>query len=186
MKRVLVAAGCLALSFGLESAGATTKRVVDPNDASGRLDVVRLEHSHGRTSRVLKHRLVMQDPWRSRALRGPRSIILIWFSVDEEHRFGERRVVVDYQKGRLTACFQIYEEERDAATVGPCDKIRAWRTGPQGIVVAFGRAQLTDKRSYRWSAETFFFRSGSAACSSDECEDEAPDGGRKGQVLHRL
>ena len=186
MKRVLLVAVCLALSLGVPSAEATTKRVIDADDTQGPLDVARVEHGHGRTSRVLQHRVIMHDPWRSRALRRPRSIIHIWFSIDDENRFGERRAVIDYRRGRLTGCFQIYEEEGDGATVGPCEKIPVWRTGSRGIVVAVGRARLTDKRRYRWSAETFFFRNGSGACSTNECEDDVPDGVRRGQVLHRL
>lgn len=184
LRTLLLATMLVGTSLGVSE--ASLQRVSDPKDAPGRLDVRTLTHTHGQSAAVLQHRLRMDAPWNSSDLRHRRSIIYFWFSTDDEHRFGEFRAVVDFRDGRLVGCLQIYEEEGDAATVGPCDPIRVWRAGDRGVVIAFEQSKLSDPSGYRWSAETFFFRPESVRCSENECEDDAPDGLGRGRVLHHL
>lgn len=175
----------MMLGVGMVAATADTTGVSDPDDAYGRLDVARVTHGHGKSSKVLQHRVRTHERWRSRALSNKRSIIYVWFSTDGEDKFGEQRAVIDYKNGRLVACLQIYEEEGDAATVGPCHKIRVWRHGPRRVVIAFDESRL-GVSAYKWSVETFFFRSASRSCSSNECEDAAPRDTGRGQITHRM
>ena len=93
----------LALSFSSVPVMASTREIRDPDDVKGTLDIAKVSHGHGRTDDVLQHRITMHDPWRSRALSHWRSIITIWFSTDDEDRFGERRVMVNYRNQKLTA-----------------------------------------------------------------------------------
>lgn len=185
MKRVSIVAALASLAL-VVPAEATTKSVSDPNDADGKLDIATVVHGHGRTNNILQHRIKMRETWKSRVLSNYRSSIEVWFSTDDEDRFGEQRAIIEYQNERLTACLQIYEEEGDAATVGPCKEIRVWRGGPRRVVIAFDKSLLEVKSAYKWSVTTFFFRSSSTNCSSNECEDSAPRNRGRGQIIHRI
>jgi hypothetical protein len=153
---------------------------MDPEDARGRLDVIRLFHGH--YASLLQHRLVMEHPWSRKALRGD-NVIFIWFSVDDD-ALAERRIVIDLRDDRLIADMERYEETSDGAEISPIGPVAVDRSTRRDVRVRFAAAMLEeDVTSYRWSVTTYY--RGGKMCPG-YCRDVAPRGKGRGRIEHEL
>jgi hypothetical protein len=156
------------------AAAADLKRVTDPNDAPGYLDVRHVEHSDrldpASGAVEVTHSITTFATWWPRNLaRGGRIVIMF------DTRGGpapERKVQIVARRGRLAA--RIYDETKMV------DRVRVGRTGPRNVVVRMPATALGDGvTAYRWYAST------GTPCGQDEhvgyiCADDAPAQGRPG------
>ena len=157
----------------------------DPNDTKGRLDVRLVRHGHTEAG-ALKHRLSTFGEWHGKALSdGRHSSIDFWFSTDREDRYAEFRATVDRIDGELQACLGSYAEGSDFAGVGPCEPIQFRRPNGRTVVIVFPAAMIGDPDRYAWSGYTYYRNEDSEHCRRS-CIDEAPDGARRGKIVHLL
>jgi hypothetical protein len=176
----------VALALIAAPVSADTKIARDPDDTAGRLDLKSLSHRHSGTDLV--HRLNTYHNWRSRRLRGRRTLIQLWFSTDKEDRYAEKRVVIDFEDGRLRAWLQTYQESSDQVTVGPLRRIEVNRHNRHSVTVLFKKRALVSNRKdrYAWSASTSFKKvHGNGACRHRVCVDSGPPGRGAGRITHK-
>ena len=173
------------LALILTPASADSKFVKDADDASGRLDIKSISHGHSRGDLI--HRINTYNNWRGRRLRG-RTVIYLWFSIDKEDRYAERRVVIDFVNGRLGAWLQTYQESSDHVSVGPLRRVDVRRRNRHNVAIFFRAPALVGRRDkqYAWSASTRYKARRSDACRGRACVDWAPGGRGAGRVRHRL
>jgi hypothetical protein len=176
------------LVLAVSSSLADTRMVKDPDDAAGRLDVKSLIHGHAQGGRVLVHRLGTYHNWRGRRLKGDNSHIYLWFTTDREKRYAEKRVVIDFKKGRLKAWLQTYQETSDSAVVGPLRRIEVKRLNRHSVTVLFMRRALVGKGQgrYGWYASTSLRSPRSHNCNTRTCTDSAPQGTGTGRITHKF
>lgn len=184
MRRPFGIALSLLLILAAGPTTADTKARRDGDDL-GRLDIRRLRHGHADKSR-LKHSLNMDGTWKNRLLRGRHRYIYFWLSTDAEERFAERRIVVDYKRGRLVAWMESYEEESDAAGIQFLGFISVSRPSRSSVSVRFRRQLLGESvDQYSWSALSIY-RSPRTLVCRPACDDDAPKGRGRGRIVHAL
>jgi hypothetical protein len=159
--------------IGLVSAGgawADTKRVADPNDTRGALDLRAATHAH--SGRRVVHTLATFASWPA-GLLGPRTPNFLALALDTKgDRRPERIVVIVSGHGRLAA--GVFT--RAGRYVGSAT---ASRPNAHTVRVSIRRARLGPAAGYRWAALSYFEGAG---CSRG-CADLAPN---HGLVLHDL
>ena len=180
---MVVLAGLILL--GGSAAYSNDMRVGDPDDTRGRLDIRSVRHGHTKGGN-LKHRVSTYTEWHAKALAaGRHTSIDLWFSTDNEDRYAEFRATVDRIDGKLQACLGSYSEGSDFASVGPCEPIYLRRPNNRSVVVIFPPSMIGDPDRYSWSGYTYYKNKDSRHCRRS-CIDEAPDGTRRGKVVHLL
>ena len=185
MRRSLII--CLALTIGLtgSAAGADERRILDPDDDPGKLDLRWVSHGHqviGGGPDQIEHGIGMWDRWRTRVLR--RNTIEIWFNIDPDPRFDRRLTLFENEHRNLVGLMETYRgRDLGYAYVRRPDRRSVSVSLPVELF-----AKRRPLNGYRWYVVTYFHRSGPGACGepsdvSVTCVDRVPDGGTR---LHRL
>lgn len=181
MRIVKLITPLLAVMLTMAPATADTMAFPDPDDTRGPLDVASLRHGHNDSG--LWHSVTMQGRWSSQALRGQGSYLYIWFSTDDEDTYAERRIWIDFHKGRLKAGLERYDEFSDGAGVSPIRRLRITRPSKRTVKVFFDRQDI-GSGNYSWSAFSSYRQADSEACG--RCFDEAPEGRGRGRIRHAV
>lgn len=179
----------IAIVVVAASASADTGARHDPDDSDKRMDIKRIEHSHGAKDGIVRHKIVTYDNWKDSALEPAETE---WTYSTLEMAFSTRGDGCPYAKMSLvntddglrafSGPLQILGCPGDVYMFYTPDEMEAeiWRPNQHSIVVAFDKAEMGISKRYRWSV--------AVNSTSGNCRDRAPNKSKcfKGMLLHEL
>lgn len=180
---LLLIAGCLFLFAGV-SVQADTKRVDDPDDAKGPLDIAWIKHEHRTTAagvRQFVHTVRLYERWPVDRLRH-RGFINLFFDLRGNRDWREERAVyITYKKGKLRA--ELFNFAADPPTF--LRTVPMWRPNERTVKFALRESDLRRRpfSYYRWFAVSFIEERHPLCGRSGGCNDYAP---KRGYVRHDL
>lgn len=164
------------LLFNGVSLRADTKRVDDPDDAKGPLDIAWIKHEHRTTSagvRRLVHTVRLYERWPVHRLRH-RGFINLFFDLRGKRDWREERAVyITYDNGKLKA--ELFNFAADPPMF--MRTLPLWRPNGRTVKFAVRRSDLRRRPFgyYRWLALAFVEERHPLCGTPGGCHDHAPD-----------